>query len=715
MAIHTPLPLYHSSMPGTELNPRLPSPVFENFEMMASDGSAEFVVDPNLYYPAASPYGYYCTGFESPGEWDERQTVFGLDGADIQYAGAQGENLPYVYYTPSYGFGDSPFNPYNPYIPGAMLGVDGSLMGAQPYYAVSPYPSSGSSSGYLPVLVQPGPDTSASNSTDTRSDAAQSAMHRANGSAAKRIHSSSPATFSMHPSKSASSQTHGLTGASQAPKISAGTSKRPMSNRNNGSIGSVHGASSHVQQGGNAPGSLHSTRNIPYGKLIPQANQVKFSYPIGGGLSDYGSSTNGQAVLNDHWSKYYYRRPNNGNGNLDQLGEQNRGPRTNKSKNQFIVKAYTKRAGNCNAEGNIVISADQYNKDDFLVDYVNAKFFVIKSYSEDDVHKSIKYNVWSSTPNGNKKLSVAYEDAQKIGTGKPRGCPIFLFFSVNASGQFCGVAEMIGPVDFDKDMDFWQQDKWSGSFPVKWHIIKDVPNPTFRHIILENNEHKPVTNSRDTQEIMHKQGLEMLKLFRNYSSKTSLLDDFMYYENRQKIMHEERTRLFRRANGHVYSIDGSLKVNSTNDHSQKVDEFGTWVEKTALPINSSGLKTVIRSSDVSSGGGVHASDVARTVQNSSEVQVGDVSSVKIGSLSIHPKPIERQSAAPAAAASSSPTSALPKTANGPANVVTVGSLPIKVDAANKSSEMLTIGTIALDPKALQHGKVGGFVKGGMQK
>lgn len=72
---------------------------------------------------------------------------------------------------------------------------------------------------------------------------------------------------------------------------------------------------------------------------------------------------------------------------------------------------------------------------------------------------------------------------------------------VNASGQFCGVAEMTGPVDFHKDMDFWQQDKWTGSFPVKWHIIKDVPNTNFRHIILENNENKPVTNSRDTQEV----------------------------------------------------------------------------------------------------------------------------------------------------------------------------------------------------------------------
>lgn len=62
---------------------------------------------------------------------------------------------------------------------------------------------------------------------------------------------------------------------------------------------------------------------------------------------------------------------------------------------------------------------------------------------------------------------------------------------------------MTGPVDFSKSVDFWQQDKWNGRFPVVWHIIKDIPNCQFRHIILENNDNKPVTNSRDTQEVKH--------------------------------------------------------------------------------------------------------------------------------------------------------------------------------------------------------------------
>lgn len=125
---------------------------------------------------------------------------------------------------------------------------------------------------------------------------------------------------------------------------------------------------------------------------------------------------------------------------------------------------------------------------------------------------------------------------------------------------------MVGPVDFNKTLDYWQQDKWIGWFPVKWHIVKDVPNSFLKHIILENNENKPVTNSRDTQEVRQlfftvtiwlpiliilirtvcqvklDQGLQLLKLFKEHVSKTSILDDFSFYETRQKVMQEKRLK-----------------------------------------------------------------------------------------------------------------------------------------------------------------------------
>ena len=54
-----------------------------------------------------------------------------------------------------------------------------------------------------------------------------------------------------------------------------------------------------------------------------------------------------------------------------------------------------------------------------------------------------------------------------------------------------------------------------------------------RHIRLINTpEQKPITNSRDTQELHYEAGCEVLQIFLDYQtkSKTSLLQDFAYYE-----------------------------------------------------------------------------------------------------------------------------------------------------------------------------------------
>jgi hypothetical protein len=97
------------------------------------------------------------------------------------------------------------------------------------------------------------------------------------------------------------------------------------------------------------------------------------------------------------------------------------------------------QAGGADEELSLPGGREQFNQSDFDVAPPAAKFFVIKSYSEDDVHKSIKYGVWASTPNGNKRLQGAYREAQ---AEEPQS-RVFLLYSVNASGQFCGVAEMV--------------------------------------------------------------------------------------------------------------------------------------------------------------------------------------------------------------------------------------------------------------------------------
>jgi len=339
------------------------------------------------------------------------------------------------------------------------------------------------------------------------------------------------------------------------------------------------------------------------------------------------------------------------NGALDFLNEQNRGPRTTRLRNQRLaspgILRHTRGQGVTTSPGNSealssLVNREQYNRPDFVTKYEHAKFFVIKSYSEDDVHKSIKYNVWASTPAGNKRLDAAFLESQSKAGGKQGSCPVFLFFSVNASGQFCGVAEMVGPVDFGKSVEYWQQDKWNGRFTVKWHIIKDIPNCQFRHIILENNDNKPVTNSIDTQEVKFEQAISMLNIFKSFSSKTSILDDFQFYENRQRALQDKRARQqAQRQQPHEQHQQGRVhSLGNENDLLLAKEAFDQLKQQEQLIETATVEKTdsvVTKAAEPAADGGVRSCSTSSV----GESDVSDSSSPKVKKTQLRSSPDEQ--------------------------------------------------------------------------
>ena len=161
----------------------------------------------------------------------------------------------------------------------------------------------------------------------------------------------------------------------------------------------------------------------------------------------------------------------------------------------------------------------------------NSKFFVIKSFSEEDVHKSIKYGVWSSSKNGNIILTNAFHASHE------KGGEVYLFFSCNGSGRFVGVARMKTPCDLNKSFELWTQDgKWMGLFDVEWVFIKDVPFKEFKDIkiTMKDGEIKPVSNSRDTQEIPFEQGKIMIEKIAQFQNSNTILEHFEFYDMRQE-------------------------------------------------------------------------------------------------------------------------------------------------------------------------------------
>jgi len=163
---------------------------------------------------------------------------------------------------------------------------------------------------------------------------------------------------------------------------------------------------------------------------------------------------------------------------------------------------------------------------------VNDKFFVIKSFTEEDIHKSMKYGVWSSSKCGNITLNKAFRLTKKNKEGN-----VYLFFSCNKSKRFCGVAKMTSSVDETKIFELWTQDnKWPGLFNVEWIFIKDVPLKIFNNIYINMFDGKfcPVSYSRDTQEIPFNSAKIMMERFAKYENSNTIFEKFEFYDLRQE-------------------------------------------------------------------------------------------------------------------------------------------------------------------------------------
>ncbi|XP_020198727.1 YTH domain-containing protein ECT4 isoform X2 [Aegilops tauschii subsp. strangulata] len=478
--------------------------------------------DASMYY-GAYPAAYYCAG------WGDYSMYLNQDGVETPTAGAYGD----MYCYPQYGH-------------------DGQMYGSQQYQYPSSYhqpQNTASKPQYKSKTDKLAPSMDISSTVADPLHAVASAP-KATANSVDEVKGLKKTSTPLNPSGNNGSYLN----QSSRPaypwyggQIYQGKQQKPSSGNPTSTDSNPKSKVQSKNQNTQPLPPLMSLPNSPVASMYA-ANGMYNSNAYGGfwygsqfyGPGMYGGWNNlsdGKYKPRGRTAYGSYGFPNE---NLDGLNELKRGPRSGLSNNQqgFGPAAATAvKAQDVSAtDGSNAVVQDQYNGSDLADTYENAKFFIIKSYSEDDVHKSIKYNVWASTPNGNKKLDSTYLEAKSVNS------PVFLLFSVNTSGQFVGLAEMVGQVDFDKTVEHWQQDKWTGCFPVKWHIVKDIPNNLLKHIILEYNENKPVTNSRDTQEVKLEQGLQVLKIFKDHVSKTSILDDFSFYDNREKIMQERKSQ-----------------------------------------------------------------------------------------------------------------------------------------------------------------------------
>jgi len=198
----------------------------------------------------------------------------------------------------------------------------------------------------------------------------------------------------------------------------------------------------------------------------------------------------------------------------------------------------------------------------------NAKFFILRSTCDDDIHKAIKYGFWTSTYKNNVLLNDLYKKYSRSKT------PIFLIYTVVGSGQYCGLAQMSSEVELKKTFSYWWEEvKWSGIFKINWIFVKDLLYDEVEDVRLRNGN--KVVSSKDGTELDFETGMEILKRFKNSIYVSDIFEYFEFMDNR-----EEKIRLKRDSMNQIISklkskgLIPNLPPKNTRKRGRKYDHRG---------------------------------------------------------------------------------------------------------------------------------------------
>uniref|UniRef100_A0AAV1VAB7 YTH domain-containing protein n=1 Tax=Peronospora matthiolae TaxID=2874970 RepID=A0AAV1VAB7_9STRA len=191
------------------------------------------------------------------------------------------------------------------------------------------------------------------------------------------------------------------------------------------------------------------------------------------------------------------------------------------------------------ADENRVVTSQQVKLVRGIFTRTTCRCFVLKSFSEANIHKSLKFGIWSTTTLHSALLNQVYD------SDTCANLSVLLFFSVCGTKHFNGVARMTSKVRTDAHFQLWEKLKYEGFFHVEWLLVKDVPNYVLTGVKMSNTPtKKSITSCRDCEEVPPKEANEFLTIFPEYKSRSSALDDFAHYDQLQVEIEQKRRLAF---------------------------------------------------------------------------------------------------------------------------------------------------------------------------
>lgn len=89
-----------------------------------------------------------------------------------------------------------------------------------------------------------------------------------------------------------------------------------------------------------------------------------------------------------------------------------------------------------------------------LIDFRYGKYFIIRSKKIDDIHKAVKYGIWTSSKFNNIKFNKEFNNTNG---------EVYFLFTCLQSNYFIGMAKMIHKNELDVEFAYWGEiGKWRG-------------------------------------------------------------------------------------------------------------------------------------------------------------------------------------------------------------------------------------------------------------
>ncbi|CAD8199530.1 unnamed protein product [Paramecium pentaurelia] len=183
------------------------------------------------------------------------------------------------------------------------------------------------------------------------------------------------------------------------------------------------------------------------------------------------------------------------------------------------------------------------NIDHNLNNLKDCRFFIIRTQGEDNVHRAMKYGIWTSSSRKNERLDEAFRNKKE---------DVYLFFTEINSMCFSGMAKLTSEFNAKAHFKYWLiENKWFGTFQIQWLYVKDIPFKHFDEIKqiqkLEGSEEtlKSVYDLIDCTELTVDNGIKMARIFQMEKTNKSLFEEFPQLDKLEFQSRQERTNNIR--------------------------------------------------------------------------------------------------------------------------------------------------------------------------